>query len=64
MQSLQTYIHVTKYETKYGRLVQSIMHEPSQANYANKQEINTLINVTVQHTVQKVFPHITRLQVG
>jgi len=33
------------------------MHELSQAIYANKQEINTLINVTVQHTVQKVFPH-------
>ena len=30
------YIHVTKYETKYGRLIQSIMHEPSQANNANK----------------------------
>jgi len=40
------------------------MHEPSQANYANKQEINTLINVIVQHTVQKVFSQITRLQVG
>jgi len=39
------------------------MHEPSQAIYANKQEINTLLNVTVQHTVQKVFPHITRMQV-
>jgi len=31
------------------------MHEPSEANNANKQEINTLINVTVQHTVQKIF---------
>jgi len=31
------------------------MHEPSQANNASKQEINTLINVTVQHMVQKVF---------
>jgi len=30
------------------------MHEPSQANNANKQEINALINVTVQHAVQKV----------
>jgi len=46
-----------KYETKYGRLIQSIMQEPSQVNNnnANKQEINTLINVTVQHKVQKIF---------
>jgi len=40
---------------KYGRLIQSIMHEPSQANNADKQDINTLINVNVQHTIQKVF---------
>ena len=49
---------------KYGRLIQSIMHEPSQANNADKQDINTLINVNVQHTIQKVFSQITRLQVG
>jgi len=31
------------------------MHEPSQANNANKEEINTLINVTVQHTIPIFF---------
>ena len=46
-----TDIHVTE----YGRLIQNIMHKPSQAKNIKKQEINTLINVTVQHTVQTIF---------
>jgi len=55
MDAKSTDVHVTKYVTKYGRLTKNIMHKKSQANNANKQEINTLINVTVQHTVQKFF---------
>jgi len=55
-----TDIHVTK----YGSLIQNIMHKPSQANKVKKQEINTLINVTVQYTVQKIFSQVTRLHVG
>ena len=55
MDAKSTDVHVTKYVTKYGRLTKNIMHKKSQANNANKQEINTLINVTVQHTVQKIF---------